>query len=199
MKIRDEKWRQCSFDEIVDRMMRAACPKSRDRLVMSDQNDLVGRLDARIAEVSNLTDPTANRERLELLRSYHAGLLDNIPDDTEWFRVEHLRDVHLHELRAISVWAKAGQGHENELPAVVEQRIRDGQPLPPMLGTPDEWPSIFLWGHGQDGPFTILDGNNRLAEYVATTNAPSFRIAVYVGLSQSRSRLHLPDCLQTRP
>jgi hypothetical protein len=142
MTLRDETWTPCSLDEVVDQFMRAAEPKIREELVALAKVDCIRQLNKRLQEVADLNDPNANRERMEMLKSYHAGLIDAIPSDTEWFRVAFLRDAHLDELRVISVWAEAKQAH-GKLEAVVALRQQKGEPLPQMRGTPEQWGASY--------------------------------------------------------
>src|SRR5262249_19706612 len=115
-----------------------------------------------------------NHVRLRLLCLIRRHLICEIPPDTEWYEVRNLTDNELPELRIIGRcgldWAD-----NNELLKVREKR--------PLTKPPSEWRSIVLFAHDQAGPFTIIEGNHRLAAY-ASSGQRELDIPVYVGLSE---------------
>ena len=61
-----------------------------------------------------------------------------------------------------------------------------------LKSDPSEWEPPILWGHDPTGPFTIIEGNNRLTSYVRSGRS-GLSVAVFVGISPLRSRLHILD------
>ena len=50
-----------------------------------------------------------------------------------------------------------------------------------------------MWGHDRGGPFTILEGNNRLIAYASTAPRPALEVSVFIGLSKSPCFWHRAD------
>jgi hypothetical protein len=57
---------------------------------------------------------------------------------------------------------------------------------------PSSWNTTILWGHSKSGPFTILEGNHRLAAY-ADSGQSVPDIPVFVGLSPIACVYHRLD------
>ena len=115
-----------------------------------------------LIDKANLSDEAQNRRRRELLYSRRAPLLHRVPSDTAWHEVRHLERVHLRQLLVIGGncgWDDPGD--RNELLLVAKRRKI-------ALQTPPErWDEPILWGQTTGGPFTVLEGNNRLVAMLA--------------------------------
>jgi len=144
--------------------------------------------DAVLVTTPDLRDPEQNQRRRDLLYRRRERLLAYVPESTEWFEVHYLERHHLPQLRAINFgsWSSP-RVDENELPKVAHRRRI------PLLVTPTEWPPPILWGHGRHGPFTLLEGNNRLTAYAGVAKPQPLHITAVVGLSADRCCWHLPD------
>jgi hypothetical protein len=135
---------------------------------------------------ANLNDAGQNRERLRLFYLVRSPIFLEIPPDTEWFEVHYLTDSELPELHAINHQAWNNPGDKNELPKVVARKVTK------LLATPKSWKPPILWGHGRHGPFTILEGNNRLTAYVGS-GQNGISIRVLVGISPLSCVWHILD------
>jgi hypothetical protein len=137
----------------------------------------------------NLDSARENQVRRGLLLYRREPLLAKVPRDTVWYSVKCLRPAYLPQLRVINHSSWRSESDQNELDRVAH-RADD------VLSTsPKSWPPAVLWGHGVEGPFTILEGNHRLTALAAASQDVDFELEVYVGLSTSRCRWHLPDQL----
>lgn len=193
-RLRDEQWQECTFAEITDGWLRAEQHKLREKFVEWKRPDLVRRLDRHLARAPDFSDDDANADQVELLASFRAPLLNGIPANTAWFRVSSLRNIHLEQIHVIGRcgWEDQGQSDHNEVRHVAKRKVKKGETWNIERG-PDSWGFLLLWGHHRGGPFTILEGNNRLVEYAATPGAPDFAVPVYIGLSPNYCFWHLPD------
>jgi hypothetical protein len=135
----------------------------------------------------NTSDPQENHARLRLLHLIRRALIGEIPPDTRWYEVRNLTDNELPELHVIarSVWDAPGQDN-NELRHVAARKPRL------LSSQPSSWPPPILWGHDKAGPFTIIEGNNRLVAYAGTA-ARGIAIPVLIGLSPSLCLWHIFD------
>lgn len=176
--LRDETWHGVSNSEACLAFLRAEWDKESGRTSWYD---------ATLIAAPDLTDPAENAVRRLILGSWRAPLLEKIPADTAWFRVHSLRSVHLHELFVIGSDDWRDPGDRNEL-IQVGRRRGERLALPPA-----DWHPPLLWGHTREGPFTILEGNNRLVNYAATPAPPPLAITCFVGLSPSPCVWHEPD------
>jgi hypothetical protein len=141
-----------------------------------------------LIDKANLSDDVQNRHRRELLYSQRAPLLCNVPSDTAWHEVRYLERVHLRQLLVIGGncgWDDPAD--RNELLVVAKRRNIA------LEESSERWDEPILWGHTTDGPFTVLEGNNRLVAYAGMTDPPPLKIAVYVGLSPTLCIWHRPD------
>jgi hypothetical protein len=187
LALADKSWTCVPFDEVVLEWCRA----ERDsRLLNAIPPHEMPAVDG-LLKSGDTADLTANRERFRRLWDIRGGLLMHIPADTIWFNVEHLADAELDELRVIyhCQWDNVAS-HRNELRRVATLMP---EPLkkPPLL-----WERPILWGHTTAGPFTILEGNNRLIGYASQDPSPGLAIPVLVGLSQNRcAAWHILDAL----
>jgi hypothetical protein len=136
-------------------------------------------------------DPAANQERYRRLWNSRGPILEEIPQDTEWYDVTHLTDAELCELRVIyhCDWDDL-ETHRNEL-----RRVAALKPEP-LQKLPAEWERPILWGHTKSGPFTILEGNHRMIGYASQKPPPGLSISVLVGLSpRTCNYWHIVDAL----
>ena len=90
--------------------------------------------------------------------------------------VRNLADAELDELRAVNEKNWVDPNDRNELAAVARRKQRT------LEAEPSEWGAIILWGHMRTGPFTIIEGNHRLAAYVWSKRT-DLDIPIFVGLS----------------
>jgi hypothetical protein len=116
--------------------------------------------------------------------------LKHVPGTTKWYEVRALEDAHLNELRVIGHCGWDDRRDANELSAVA------GRKPATLASSPQTWDPLVLWGHTADGPFTILEGNNRLVAYASGRSKPGLGVPVFVGLSTDPCHWHLPDPLQ---
>ncbi len=75
---------------------------------------------------------------------------------------------------------------KNELPKVAARKKL------PLRVAPSSWERPILWGHDRNGPFTIIEGNNRLTAYAASGQS-GLNIPAFIGLSTMRCVWHLSD------
>jgi hypothetical protein len=119
---------------------------------------------SRLLDQPNLDDPEENRARLRLfyLTGRWLGFFVEIPPDTEWYEVHNLTDHELGELHVVNYADWNDPGDKNELAKVAARKqIALREP-------PSSWEPPILWGHNNAGPFTIIEGNNRLTAYAAS-------------------------------
>jgi hypothetical protein len=135
----------------------------------------------------DLDDPLENHQRLRLFYSVRGPLMFEIPPDTKWYEVHSLTEKEIDEVRVserlVSQWKEAG--NELDKVAAVAQK--------PLKALPDAWARIILWGHEKTGPFSIIEGNNRLLAWAYAAPRPPLIIPVYVGLSTSLCHWHFAD------
>jgi hypothetical protein len=143
---------------------------------------------AKLLDTANIDDPTENFSRLRLLCRYRCVFLGEIPPDTRWYEVCNLTHDELFELHVVGRcgWDDPAGQDRNEVFKVAERKNKQ------LLSAPSEWKSICLWGHSKEGPFTIIEGNNRLVAY-ASSQRRDLNIPVIVGLSPSFFYFNLYD------
>ncbi len=178
MSLAAKSWRPVSVHDVVAEFLLSERDKSARIL---PQESMV------VVDNPNTNDPAENHFRLRLLYYFRCFLVAEIPPDTQWFEVRSLTDYELVELRVIGRCGWDDPADANELVRVARRRP---QPLRDDVAT---WRKPILWGHGRAGPFTILEGNNRLTAYVTTNNPPGLSISVLVGLSPTPCCFHMPD------
>jgi hypothetical protein len=139
-----------------------------------------------LLDKANIQDADENRARLRLLYWARNLYVLEIPPDTEWYEVCNLKHEHIGELLAVNHEAWTDPSDRNELPKVA---VRKGKPMRTPLS---EWQTPILWGHHRSGPFTIIEGNNRLASY-ARSGQVDLDMPVFIGLSPMKCLYHLPD------
>jgi len=141
---------------------------------------------AALLDNPNLENSDQNRARLRLLYWARNLFVLEIPADTEWFEVRNLRHEHIGELLVVNHPAWTDIADKNELHNVAKRKAK------PMRKPLFEWDPPILWGHDRNGPFTIMEGNNRLVSYVCSGQT-DLDIPVFVGLSRLKCLYHLPD------
>lgn len=142
-----------------------------------------------IVECPDFSDETQNFVRTMLLY-YRAPLLLPIIRSTAWFEVTAFSEIHLKELRVIGDFGWNARADANELTAVAGRKA-----VKPLSSAPAKWSTPILWAHTKEGPFTILEGNNRFVAYEASLDKQPFSISVYIGLSSAHCSWHRPDAL----
>lgn len=150
-------------------------------------------IDRRLVDEADLTDRVANRLRKGVLFMARGRLFQSIPTDTKWFEVQNLRDEHLQELRVIGRCGWEHPSDRNELRKVALRRDK------PLKLPPAQWDAPVLWGHTMEGPFTILEGNNRLASYAGdAAHAGTLDLPCIIGLSAQPCYWHLADPFEAK-
>jgi hypothetical protein len=136
--------------------------------------------------------------RRALLFVRHGPLWRELPQGTEWFRV----DVNPLDLQKIRVFPRAHwrklAGGDYSIPQVVRRIVdgRHGSKAPAAfrskiegLRTHFQTPgaavpgAVLLIGLNESGPFTILDGNHRLLAAMLATPEAVDRLQFFCGLS----------------
>jgi hypothetical protein len=183
MSLADMIWKRVSVHRVVAEFLR----NEPHRLELTLSPASHARLAPLIAS-PNLGDPAENHARLRLLYLIRRPLIGEIPPDTQWHEVHNLTDNELAELHVIahSGWDAPGQDR-NELLQVAARMPRT------LSGPPSSWPPPILWGHSKAGPFTIIEGNNRLTAYAAASPRPRLAIPVLVGVSPTPCFFHIFD------
>jgi hypothetical protein len=183
MSLADMTWRRISVHHVVAEFLR----NEPHRLALALSPASQARLAPMITS-PNIGDAAENHARLRLLHLVRRQLIGEIPPDTQWHEVRNLTDSELAELHVIarSGWDAPGQDN-NELLRVAARMPR------PLLGPPTNWPAPILWGHDKAGPFTIIEGNNRLVAYASTSPRAGLAVPVLVGLSPTPCLFHVFD------
>lgn len=141
---------------------------------------------AGVIDNPNTMDPSENHFRLRLLFYVRAELMGEVPPDTQWYEVRNLGDDELKELLIIARCGLDNLAENNELIKVLRQTA------PSLTSLPAKWRKPILWGHDKCGPFSIIEGNHRLAAYTAHIDY-TLSIPVLVGLSPTPCFFHYPD------
>jgi len=179
MSLADEEWAQITIWAMHAVFLRGEW----------DKHNLSAHANRALVDTPDLERVEENLLRMRFL--YIAGgrrlLLGEVPPDTRWYRVEMLRHAHLRELRVIGRCGWDDPRHDrNELEKVADRRVIE------LRAPPPEWDPPILWGHDRAGPFTILEGNNRLTAYVGSNEA-GLEILTIIGLSAHPCIWHLED------
>jgi len=183
--LNEEKWIPESFDAVAYEWVRGEQHKLSETIPTEIFQRIKPRID-KILQNPDRNDPEENAHRRELLNRLRFSLLRLLPLDTQWYRVEFLRDCHLDELRVIGCCGWDSDNDENELHQVAARWPEDGKT------DPRTWASLVLWGHQKDGPFTIMEGNHRLV-FHARHRISELVAPVLIGLSDAPCPLHKPD------
>jgi|ERR1043166_5085981 hypothetical protein len=197
MSLAEKNWNPITIHEMEAIFLQS------ERYRLFDLNGLpkVGPDDFFIIDNPDISDNEQNNNRHRMLLLFRAPLLERIPRDTIWYKVRSLTDVELEELYVIG---RCGWDYDdsnqndlkfirdkNELKCVSARRPN------PLKNSPTNWLCPILWGHDKSGPFTIIDGNNRLTEYVSSFqfDCLSLDIEVIIGLSSNPCYWHLLDTI----
>jgi len=179
LALADENWAPTTLDAVVLAFLRAEwykAPASLKRQIpLPPFNE------------ATLTDPAANALRLQLLRVWRTPIIDSLPPGTTFWAVASLREAHLYQLLVIGSDDWRHPGDRNEFLTVVRRRGEE------LRDPPERWEPPLLFAHTTAGPFTILEGNNRLVNYFAASPLASLAIECYVALSPAPCIWHLPD------
>jgi hypothetical protein len=173
-----EQWNETTTDRVVLAFLAAEWEKFPSEIRMKL---------AHLVSASSLTDLGQNESRRYLLNCRRGLLLNEVPTDTTWFEVKHLRPMHLSQLHAINDPGWTSPNDFNELLKVAQRKAE------PLTSPPSTWRQTILWGHTKAGPFTILEGNHRLVALAAAKPAMDFKLEVYIGLASGGCIWHLPD------
>jgi hypothetical protein len=141
---------------------------------------------AMLLDKADLNNAEENRARLRLFYMIRSLYFVELPPDTEWYEVHNLTDSELSELLAVNHQDWIDAADRNELAKVAARKNL------PLRTQPATWEPPILWGHDRAGPFTILEGNNRLAAYVLSGQS-GLKIPVFVGLSPLACVFHILD------
>jgi hypothetical protein len=178
MSLAAETWTPASINDLVLSFLRGEWEKLDNRNPITDK---------RLITHPDIADSQQNQLRVQLLFGIRSGLLSNIPPDTRWFTVKYLRPRHFHELHAIRCEGWNDPADRNEL-SKVAARMR----LELRGSSPEYWQPI-LWGHSVLGPFSILEGNHRLAALAGRPEIQDLAMSSYVGISGQQCVWHRPD------
>jgi len=136
----------------------------------------------------NFDDVAKNYLRLHALVSIRARVIGEIPPDTRWNKVQLLVDSDLAKVNVIASEDRVKKaGPTNEL---LDYAAR--VPQIKLETDPENWAMPILWGHSQNGPFSIIEGNNRLVAY-AQSGRKGLSIPVCIGISSNLCLWHRPD------
>jgi hypothetical protein len=102
-----------------------------------------------------------------MLCMIRAPFIGELRADTRWYEVDNLTDEDLPELHVVARcgWDDPSGQDKNELFKVAARRKSEL-----LRELPQSWKPIILWGHGKRGPFTIVEGNNRLVAHAGSTH-----------------------------
>jgi hypothetical protein len=131
---------------------------------------------AGLLDSADLSSSDENRARLRFFYILRGPYFIELPPDTEWHEVQSLTDAELSELYAVNHpdWMVAGESNELARVAARKKLVLGSQPA--------SWEPPILWGHDKSGPFTVLEGNNRLTSYVGS-GLRGLSVPVFIGLS----------------
>ena len=122
--LREQTWTPASYDDVAYEWVRG----EQHKLRLAIPGDILGRLQPRIDKLLNNADdqdPLENAHRRQLLVVLRGNLLRWLPPDTNWHRVEFLRDCHIDELRTIGRCGWDSNTDENELRRVTDRWPED--------------------------------------------------------------------------
>ena len=187
MGLAEKDWRRASIHQIVLAWLRAERDTHVANLLASLPSDK-GKAEklSRLLDQANINDAEENRARLRLLYLIRSPFVVEIPPDTKWYEVRNLTDSELGELHVANYRDWKSPEDKNELAKVAARKILE------LRQAPATWEPPILWGHEKEGPFTIIEGNNRLTAYVGSGHA-DLDIPVFVGLSPLRCVWHIHD------
>jgi hypothetical protein len=178
------KWTRVSMHKVILAWLRGE--RNSGLAVMLSQSYLQSPELSKLLDRADLNDPDENRARLRLFYLYRSVYFLEIPPDTEWFEVHNLTDNELEELHVVNFADWNDPSDKNELAKVAARKNK------PLDAPPSNWEPPILWGHNWQGPFTIIEGNHRLAAYAAS-GLSGLSTPVFVGLSPMACVWHIFD------
>jgi hypothetical protein len=178
MSLANMTWSRVSVHEVVAEFLRGERHRF-EQILPSTEMALI--------DAPNIRDPHTNHKRLRYLLSSRRHLIGEIPPDTRWYAVQNLTDSELSELHVI---ARCGWDHPDDRNELLQVALR--RPCA-LTNQPGSWARPILWGHEKAGPFTILEGNNRLTAYASQGRPPGLMIPALVGLSPTPCCFHIFD------
>jgi hypothetical protein len=180
----DEQWLPASFDDVVKSFLDSERDRFERYFELSEADrDLIERIASSTATGGEL-GPTLRRSLLGLIRF---GLFHHVPPTTKWFSVA-LRSSYLDEIRVIARCGWDDPADRNEL-----RKVAGRCPRITLKEAPERWKPVVLWGHSEDGPFVILEGNHRLVAYAANGDMPNVCVQSFIGLSPDICNWHPLD------
>lgn len=177
MSLASKMWTPASLHEVVLAWLQA------------ERHEVARRVQgswAPLLDVPDLSDAGHNRERLRMMYAIRSAFFLEIPPDTQWYRVENLTDAELSELSLVNHATVTDNANTCDLLKAAPQLNW------PLKAPVSNWNAPILWGHSTAGPFTILEGNHRLAAYV-NSRQTGLDIPVFAGLSMIACIYHRPD------
>jgi hypothetical protein len=187
MSLAEKDWTRTSLHNVVLAYLRAERQKVESACANSRMPGALwmGAL-SKILNQPNTNDAEENRTRLRLLYMIRNLFVLEIPPDTEWWKISSLTDNDLEELYVVNNAGWNDPADNNELRRVAGRRKIE------LQTGPSTWEPPILWGHDKRGPFTILEGNNRLVAYVCSGRT-GIDTPVLIGLSPMRCFWHAFD------
>jgi hypothetical protein len=171
-------WSRSTVHEVIAEFLRAERHKFSESISSAEME---------LIDSPNVRDAQANHARLRHLYRIRAHLIGEIPPDTRWYEVRNLTDEELSDMHVI---ARCGWDH----PSDKNELMRVASRLPKQLiKQPTAWERPILWGHEKGGPFTIIEGNNRLVAYASKGKQSTLAIPALVGLSSTPCFFHIFD------
>ena len=147
-----------------------------------------------IVAAPNLDNSAENALRRALFFIRHGALWRELPKGTEWFEVQ-ISPTNLDQIRVFprAQWRKLARGNY-ALPKIVRALAEGGhgaeeaflakiQDLCKGVGNGMVGGAVLLIGCNQGGPFTVLDGNHRLAATTLVSPNSFDKFRFYCGLS----------------
>lgn len=189
MTLAEKEWIEISLHQVVLTWLRGERKTHIRPLVPQFTRIPWTVLSPRISELldrPDLESANENRARLRLLYIIRSKFMGEIPPDTRWYEVRNLTYGDLAELRAVNFHTWTDPQDKNELANVAARKNL------PLRAEPAKWEKPILWGHTTAGPFTIIEGNNRLTSYVASGDT-GINIPIIVGLSELHCIWHILD------
>lgn len=186
MSLAQKNWNAVSIHRIVLAWLRAERATHLARQLAAFPVQVLAPAIAALLDNADLNDSDENRARLRLLYLIRSMFVVEIPPDTVWYEVQNMTHDDLGELHAVNYGNWNNPADRNELFKVAARKRLQIKAPPP------DWEPPILWGHSQDGPFTILEGNHRLTAYAAS-ESKDLNIPVLIGLSPLRCVWHILD------
>jgi hypothetical protein len=186
MSLAQKTWTRVSMHHAVLAWLRAERDTNVSRVLAQFPVQVWGPGLTELLDHANLGEAEENRARLRLIYMIRNVFVLEIPPDTEWYEVRTLTDADLDELHVVNYAHWNDPADKNELLKVAARKPQ------PLRAPPSSWDTPILCGHDRNGPFTVVEGNNRLTAY-AGSGQSGLDIPVLVGLSPMRCHWHLLD------